>query len=91
MLYQEVLLALGMKLILAYLIIGCLFGLAVELAWPYFADESDGEIQNAHRLFAVVLWPVVILIALENLMNDNENGDDNDNQSDNGVQSGWSY
>lgn len=91
MLYQEVFLSLGMKVILAYLIVGCLFGLAVELAWPYFTDEEDGKIENIHRVFAILLWPVVLFFALMNLMNENNNGDDDNDQSDSGIQSGWSY
>lgn len=68
--------------LLVYLLIGVILGLAIEVAWPYFADEEDGEIGMAHRMCIVFLWPIILLVAIINAVNNND---------DEGPREGWGY
>ena len=62
-----------MKGLVAYLILGCLFGLAIELAWPFFVE--DEPIQMKHRILAILLWPIILLVAIFNVIT-SDNDDD---------------
>lgn len=73
------------EVLLVYLAVGLLFGLILEIAWPYFADEEDGELQGAHRLLVVFVWPIVLFIAFINILL----GEEDDNGE--GPREGWGY
>lgn len=62
-----------MKGILIYLMLGLILGFIIENIWD---DEEEGESLNmTYRLYAVLLWPIIIIIAILKVLGEDDNDD----------------